>query len=142
MMMIKELTSAPGALSVCPASVIRDSGSCQTIAATSELPASSSILSGGAINRRSLMNMVVSTAAFAATAIPVIAGNPDATIIAAAERLHELKPMYDAAQARWDETYAEFRTRRPERPRELKWRAPDGLNVGHWGGKERGGPWL
>ena len=88
---------------------------------------------GVQISRRSIMNMMVSATAIAAASPALAAAETDSEILAAVARLHELKPDYDAAQARWDEVYAQFRQRRPEKPEALRWNPCDSLNVKHVG---------
>lgn len=79
------------------------------------------------------MNMVVSATAIAAASPALAAPETDSHILAAVARLHELKPDYDAAQARWDEVYAQFILRRPEKPEALRWHPCHSLNVKHVG---------
>ncbi|MVT52514.1 hypothetical protein GPL17_18700 [Bradyrhizobium yuanmingense] len=82
------------------------------------------------------MNMMVSATAIAAAspALAVVEGDSD--ILDAVTRLHGLKAVYDEAQARWDEVYAQFSQRRPEKPAAMEWRPCDSLNVSHYGKKK------
>jgi hypothetical protein len=81
------------------------------------------------------MNVFVGAAALTATSTPVHAG-VDATLIAALEKLRELKPVYDGAQARFDETWSVYNSSRPAWPAALRWRPMDGLNIRPWKTKD------
>ncbi|WOH70660.1 hypothetical protein RX330_20395 [Bradyrhizobium sp. NDS-1] len=81
------------------------------------------------------MNMLVGATALTATATPVHAA-PDTTLITALEKLRELKPVYDAAQARWDETFPVYHKSRPAWPEALRWCPMDGLNIRPWKTKD------
>lgn len=83
------------------------------------------------------MNMMVSATAIAAASPALAAVEADSAILDAVTRLQELKPAYDAAQARWDEVYGQFTQLRPEKPAALRWRPNDWLNVDHVGRGEK-----
>src|SRR5258707_9607840 len=100
-------TSAPGALSVCPASVSRasQSGACQASAGGHEpeaglatcLPQAGSVL----INRRAIMNMFVSTAAVAAA--PAVAAPANSAPLAIDHRaiLARVEEVVDLLRTRY-----------------------------------------